>query len=49
MSRKRKSYIALMRGVMYVCSGLTAALLLFLLGYPLDENKKQNILKNQRH
>ena len=32
MSRKRKSYIALMRGVMYVCSGLTAALLLFLLG-----------------
>ena len=35
MSRKRKSYIALMRGVMYVCSGLTAALLLFLLGYVL--------------
>ncbi len=35
MSQKRKSYIALMRGVMYVCSGLTAALLLFLLGYVL--------------
>ena len=35
MSRKRKSYIALMRGAMYVCSGLTAALLLFLLGYVL--------------
>ena len=35
MSRRRKSYIALMRGVMYVCSGLTAALLLFLLGYVL--------------
>ena len=35
MSRKRKSYIALMRGVMYACSGLTAALLLFLLGYVL--------------
>ena len=35
MSRKRKSYIAIMRGVMYVCSGLTAALLLFLLGYVL--------------
>ena len=35
MSQKRKNYIALMRGAMYVCSGLTAALLLFLLGYVL--------------
>ena len=35
MSRKRKSYIALMRGAMYVCCALTAALLLFLLGYVL--------------
>ena len=35
MSRKRKSYIALMRGSMYVCCALTAALLLFLLGYVL--------------
>ena len=35
MSRKRKSYIALMRGSMYVCCALTAALLLFLLGYAL--------------
>ena len=35
MSRKRKSYIALMRGALYVCCALTAALLLFLLGYVL--------------
>ena len=35
MSRKRKSYIALMRGAMYVCCALTAARLLFLLGYVL--------------
>ena len=35
MSRKRKSYIALMRGAMYVCCALTAALLLFLLSYVL--------------
>lgn len=35
MSRKRKNYIALMRGAMYVCCALTAALLLFLLGYVL--------------
>ena len=33
MSRKRKGYIALMRGAMWVCAGLTAALLLFLLGF----------------
>ena len=35
MSQKRKRYIALMRGAMWVCAGLTAALLLFLLAFVL--------------
>ena len=33
MNRKRKFYIGFMRGAMYVCTGVTAALVLFLVGY----------------
>lgn len=33
MSKKRKLYAVLMRGAMYLCTGLTAALLLFLFFY----------------
>lgn len=35
MSTKRKIYIGLMQGLMYLCTGLTAALVLFLFGYVL--------------
>ena len=35
MNKKRKLYIGLMRGAMIVCSALTAALVLFLMGYVL--------------
>ena len=35
MNKKRKIYIYSMRAAMYVCTALTAALLLFLLGYVL--------------
>ena len=35
MMKKRKIYIALMRGAMVVCTALTAALVLFLMGYVL--------------
>lgn len=35
MTKKRKLYIALMRGIMVVCTALTAALVLFLMGYVL--------------
>ncbi|MBS6511181.1 MAG: phosphate ABC transporter, permease protein PstA, partial [Clostridiales bacterium] len=35
MNRKRKGYAALMRGLMIVSTALTAALVLFLLGYVL--------------
>ena len=35
MNRKRKLYIGLMRGAMIVCTVLTAALVLFLMGYVL--------------
>lgn len=35
MNKKRKMYIGFMRGAMYVCTALTAALVLFLFGYIL--------------
>lgn len=35
MNKKRKIYIGFMRGAMYVCTVLTAALVLFLFGYVL--------------
>ena len=35
MNKKRKIYIGLMRGAMYACTVLTAALVLFLMGYVL--------------
>ncbi|MBQ3196462.1 MAG: phosphate ABC transporter permease PstA [Clostridia bacterium] len=35
MNKKRKIYIGLMRGAMIVCTALTAALVLFLMGYVL--------------
>ena len=35
MNKKRKLYIGLMRGAMIVCTALTAALVLFLMGYVL--------------
>ena len=35
MNKKRKIYIGFMRGAMYVCTALTAALVLFLFGYVL--------------
>ena len=35
MNKKRKIYIGLMRGAMTVCTALTAALVLFLMGYVL--------------
>ena len=35
MNKKRKRYIGLMRGAMMLCTALTAALVLFLLGYVL--------------
>ena len=35
MNKKRKLYIGLMRGAMLVCTALTAALVLFLMGYVL--------------
>lgn len=35
LSWKRKTYIGLMEGLMYLCTGLTAALALFLVGYVL--------------
>ena len=35
MNRKRKLYIGFMRGAMYVCTAITAALVLFLFGYVL--------------
>ena len=35
MNKKRKIYIGLMRGAMVVCTALTAALVLFLMGYVL--------------
>lgn len=35
MNKKRKIYIGLMRGTMYICTALTASLVLFLLGYVL--------------
>lgn len=35
MNKKRKLYIDFMRGAMYVCTALTAALVLFLFGYVL--------------
>lgn len=35
MNKKRKLYIGFMRGAMYVCTVLTAALVLFLFGYVL--------------
>ena len=35
MNNKRKIYIGLMRGAMIVCTALTAALVLFLMGYVL--------------
>lgn len=35
MNKKRKLYIGFMRGAMYVCTALTAALVLFLFGYVL--------------
>ena len=33
MNRKRKFYIRFMRGAMYICTGVTAVLVLFLVGY----------------
>ncbi|MBQ3028907.1 MAG: phosphate ABC transporter permease PstA [Lachnospiraceae bacterium] len=33
MNRKRKFYIGFMRGAMYICTGVTAVLVLFLVGY----------------
>ncbi len=33
MNRKRKLYIGFMRGAMYICTGVTAVLVLFLVGY----------------
>ena len=35
LSWKRKTYIGLMEGLMYLCTGLTAALAMFLVGYVL--------------
>ena len=35
MNKKRKTYIGFMRGAMIVCTALTAALVLFLMGYVL--------------
>ena len=35
LSMKRKSYIGLMKGLMYLSAGLTAALVLFLVSYVL--------------
>ena len=35
VSAKRKGYIGLMRGLMWLCTGLTAALVIFLVGYVL--------------
>lgn len=35
MNKKRKLYIGFMRGAMYVCTAITAALVLFLFGYVL--------------
>ena len=35
MNKKRKIYIGFMRGAMYVCTAITAALVLFLFGYVL--------------
>ncbi len=35
MNKKRKLYIGLMRGAMIICTALTAALVLFLMGYVL--------------
>lgn len=35
MNKKRKIYIGFMRGTMYICTALTAFLVLFLLGYVL--------------
>ncbi len=35
LSRKRRSYIGLMRALMYVCAALTCALVLFLIAYVL--------------